>query len=274
MEVGALTAFLYMIKARESLWQTIDMVTGARVTVAYARVGGLVYDLPEGFTQKIEKDFNQLEEVLEQVDKLLTRNRIFMDRTEGVGVLSQEDTLSFGITGPLLRAVGVAYDVRKDMPYSGYERFQFDIPTQKEGDSYARYMVRMEEMRQSIRIVRQAIKEIPNGPIQIDDYNIALPPKEEVYTNIEALMAHFKLIMPGHGIRPPKGDVYLPVEAANGELGFYIVSDGGDRPYRIRCRPPCFFNTAALHEMIKGDMVADIVPTFGSINMIGGELDR
>jgi NADH-quinone oxidoreductase subunit D len=322
MELGAFTVFLYMIKAREFLWELVEDVTGARLTISYGRVGGVKADLPAGFGDKVVRAFKETREVLDEVHRLLTGNRIFMDRMVGVGALSREETIGYAITGPLLRAVGVPYDVRRAQPYYVYDRLQFEIPTQSEGDNYARYLVRMAEMEQSMRIVEQALAAIPTGPINVDfagrpidpasyvdqgkqgkteglllvpltlspnlegqqraalrrvnvaDKRVVLPPKETAYGSIEGLMNHFMLIMDGYGIRPPRGEVYFPVEGANGELGFYIVSDGTDRPYRVRCRPPCLPPMAALHRMLEGGMVADIVPTFGSVNMIGGELDR
>jgi len=322
MELGAFTVFLYMIKAREFLWELVEDVTGARLTISYGRVGGVKADLPDGFAEKTLRALKETREVLDEVHRLLTGNRIFMDRMVGLGALSREETIAYAITGPMLRAVGVRYDVRRAQPYDVYDRLEFEIPTQKDGDNYARYLVRMAEMEQSIRIVEQALAMIPGGPINVDfegrpidpasyvdrgkqgkteglllvpltlspnlqgqqrpaharvnvgDRRVVLPPKETTYGSIEGLMNHFMLIMEGHGIRPPQGEAYFPVEGANGELGFYVVSDGGDRPYRVRCRPPCLPPMAALHRMIEGEMVADLIPTFGSVNMIGGELDR
>jgi len=322
MELGAFTVFLYMIKAREYLWELVEDVTGARLTISYARVGGVKADLPDAFGVKVRKAFKETRQVLEEVGKLLTGNRIFMDRMVGVGALSREDTIAYAITGPLLRAAGVSYDVRRAQPYWAYDHVEFEIPTGRNGDNYDRYLVRMAEMEQSMRIVEQALDALPGGPINVDwegraidpasyvdlgkqgkteglllipitlspnlaglerplhralnvpDKRVVLPPKENTYGSIEGLMNHFMLIMDGYGIRPPKGEAYFAVEGANGELGFYIVSDGTDRPYRVRCRPPCFPPMAALPRMIEGEMVADIVPTFGSINMIAGELDR
>src|SRR5881398_3729019 len=322
MELGAFTVFLYMIKAREFLWELVEDVTGARLTISYGRVGGVRADLPEGFEAKVRAAFKQTREVLDEVHRLLTGNRIFMDRMVSVGALSREETIAYAITGPLLRAVGVPYDVRRAQPYDVYDRLEFEIPTQKDGDNYSRYLVRMAEMEQSMRIVEQALALIPGGPINVDfegrpidpasyvdlgkqgkteglllvpitlspnlqgserpahervnahDKRVVLPPKETAYGSIEGLMNHFMLIMEGYGIRPPQGEAYFASEGANGELGFYVVSDGGDRPYRVRCRPPCLPPMAALHRMIEGQMVADLIPTFGSVNMIGGELDR
>jgi NADH-quinone oxidoreductase subunit D len=323
MELGAFTVFLYMIKAREYLWELVEMVTGARLTVSYCRVGGVKGDLPAGFAEQCRKALEETRRVLAESDTLLTRNRIFVDRMSGTGRISAEDAISYGITGPFLRATGVDYDVRKDCPYASYDRLEFDVPVGTRGDNFDRYMVRMEEMQQSIRIIEQALRDIPAGPfradpetgrpiaasemvdqgkvgnitaivdtravtdptlggsarsdhahIAADEKRVFLPPKEDTYGNIEGLMQHFKLVMYGHGVRPPKGEVYFPVEGANGELGFYVVSDGTNSPYRVRVRPPCFAIMSALPLLLIGDMMADLTPTFGSVNMIGGELDR
>jgi len=323
MELGAFTVFLYMIKAREFLWELVEMVTGARLTVSYCRVGGVKGDLPEGFEERCGKALEETRTVLKECDVLLTRNRIFVDRMSGTGKISTEDAISYGITGPFLRGCGTAYDVRKDCPYSVYDRLDFDVPVGTRGDNLDRYLVRMEEMHQSMRMIEQALRDIPDGPflahpetgraipaaemvdeakmgniVQIEgaravvdptldgaseleypgiaagEKRVFLPPKEDTYGNIEGLMNHFKLVMFGHGVRPPKGEVYFPVEGANGELGFYVVSDGTNNPYRVRVRPPCFAIMSALPKLIIGDMMADVTPTFGSINMIGGELDR
>ncbi|MBI4638848.1 MAG: NADH-quinone oxidoreductase subunit D [Candidatus Rokubacteria bacterium] len=322
MELGAFTVFLYMIKAREFLWELVEDVTGARLTISYGRVGGVKADLPDGFAVRTRKAFKETREVLDEVHRLLTGNRIFMDRMVGVGALSREETIGYAITGPLLRAVGVPYDVRRAQPYYVYDRVEFEVPTQRAGDNYARYLVRMAEMEQAMRIAEQALEAIPGGPINVDfegrpidpaayvdqgkrgktegllllpvtlspnlqgqdrgawervnvaDKRVVLPPKATTYGSIEGLMNHFMLVMEGYGIRPPPGEAYFAVEGANGELGFYVVSDGTDRPYRVRCRPPCLPPMAALHRMIEGQMVADLIPTFGSVNMIGGELDR
>jgi len=322
MELGAMTAFLYLMKAREYLYEIIEDVTGARLTISYGRIGGVKGDLPEGLGAKLESALQKTEREIREVNLLLTRNRIFVDRTRDVGVLTRENAVSFSITGPLARASGINYDVRKAFPYFAYDRVDFDVPLGERGDNYDRYLVRMEEMTQSIRIIRQCLKDMPDGPVHMgaggnvmnsfdlvdqaklgqtaglvnvvstveptlegmerpyhkrimpDDRRVALPNKADTYGNIEGLMNHFKIIMDSHGIRPPKGDTYFAVEAANGELGFYVASDGKDRPYRVRVRPPCFFGMAGLHTMLEGYMVADIVATFGSINMIAGELDR
>lgn len=322
MELGAFTVFLYMIKAREYLYELVESVTGARLTISYARVGGLKSDLPEGFAERTLKVIADVREVLKEVEALLNKNRIFVDRLKDTGTISRADALAYGITGPFLRSTGADYDVRKAQPYLGYERYDFDVPVGDKGDNLDRYYVRMEEMQQSLRIVEQALAQMPQGGVMVDAQNrvipaammvdeakmgrtrgfqsvaveadptldgstgaghqsvyapskrVSLPAKEDTYGNIEGLMNHFKLVMHGHGLRPPKGEAYHAVEGANGELGFYVVSDGTDRPYRVRVRPPCFPITAALPKLIIGEQVADIIPTFGSVNMIGGELDH
>jgi NADH-quinone oxidoreductase subunit D len=210
--------------------------------------------------------------VLADVDALLTRNRIFRDRMDGTGVMTAEDAIAWGWTGPTLRSTGVAYDVRKDHPYLVYDRLDFDVPVGSRGDNYDRYAVRLEEMFQTMRIIEQALAQIPPGPVMIDDPRIALPEKPAVYNSIEGMINHFKIIV--DGIKVPRGEVYSYTEAGNGELGFYIVSDGTGRPFRCRVRPPCFAVVQALPEMIKGTIIADIPPTFGMMNMIGGECDR
>ena len=274
MELGALTAFLYFLKAREYSWQLVEEVTGARLTISYGRVGGVTKDLPPNFGERWAFVRAQVEANMAEVTTLLHTNRIFIDRMKGVGAMSLERTLSYGMTGPFARAAGFDYDVRRDEPYFAYDKVSFDVPTRSGGDNWDRYEVRMEEIRQSIRIIDQALAQLPEGPIRVDDARISLPKKKDVYESIEGLMNHFKLLMPGHGIRPPLGEVYSAVEGGNGELGFWLVSDGGDRPWRVRVRPPCFAIMSGVEELILGEQLADIVPVFGSVNMIGGEMDR
>ncbi|MEI8344889.1 MAG: NADH-quinone oxidoreductase subunit D [Candidatus Omnitrophota bacterium] len=323
MELGMMTAFLYLMKAREYLYDVIDGVTGARVTNSYGRIGGVKADLPDDFKARTKKAVADVRRVLAEIKPMLDQNRIFLDRLKGVGVVSRETAVGYGITGPFLRSTGIDYDVRKNNPYFVYDRLDFDVPVGTVGDNYDRYLVRIEEMHQSMRLVEQALARIPGGPVRntqfdsavlegaamvddakmgrtmgmldtrantdptlegtgrtfeggvrIADKQVALPAKEDVYGNIEGLMNHFKLVMHGHGIRPRSAEAYAPVEGANGELGFYIISDGTDKPYRVRVRPPCFPIMAALGKILIGGQFADIVPTFGSVNMIGGELDR
>jgi NADH-quinone oxidoreductase subunit D len=271
-EVGGSTAGMYMVEAREFLYDLIEAVTGARVTVTWCRVGGVTHDLPADFADRIKAAFARLDQVLSDCDKMLSRNRVFIDRMAGVGNLSQQEAISYGLSGPLLRAAGVSYDVRKAHPYLVYDRMDFEIPTGDRGDNYDRFNVRFQEMYQSKRIIEQALAAIPEGPVTITDPKVVLPDKQKVYNSIEGLMNHFKLIM--EGIHVPAGEVYQAVEAANGELGFYVVSDGSGRPYRVRVRPPCFLGMGVLNKMLIGRMIPDIIATFGMINMIGGECDR
>lgn len=272
MELGAFTIYFYLIKSREELYQVIDELSGGRITTNFTRIGGVTRDLPQGFEDKTKAVFKNLRTALTETHKLLTRNRIFMDRMSGTGVISREDAISLSFTGPVLRSTGVPYDVRKAQPYLVYDRFDFEVPVGSKGDNYDRYLVRMEEMNQSMRIIEQALKQIPEGPIKVNHNGISLPPKEEVYGSIEGLMSHFKLVF--EGVKPPPGEIYFAVEGANGELGFYIVSDGSGRPYRLRVRPPCFALMQGLSKMINGGYIADIIATFGQINMIAGECER
>ena len=271
-EAGAISVGFYLMESRETLYDLVTAVTGARLTVSYARVGGVTHDLPQDFAERVRAAFTDIRRLLGDCDKLLSKNRIFIDRMSGVGIMSPEDAISYSLTGPLLRATGVPYDVRKAQPYSGYDRFEFDIPTGTQGDNYDRFSVRFEEIKQSMAIIEQALNGLPSGPIRIDDPNITLPEKKQVYGNIEGLMNHFKLVI--EGVKIPLGEAFQSVEGANGELSFYLVSDGSGRPYRVRVRPPCFFGMAALGEMLRGYLISDIITTFGMINMIGGECDR
>lgn len=272
MELGAFTPFLYNLKFREWLWELLEEISGARLTHSYVRIGGVSGDMPEGWGERLREVLAKGRTVLSDVDKLLTRNRIFRDRMDGIGIISKEDILQYGITGPMARSAGVAYDVRKDHPYLVYDRFDYDVPVGSVGDNFDRFAVRVEEMHQSMRILEQALDQIPPGPILMDDPRIVLPPKSETYNSIEAMIAHFKLIM--DGIRVPPGEIYSFTEGGNGELGFYIVSDGTGRPWKCRVRPPSFANTAILPRLLVGLFLADVVPTFGMVNMIGGECDR
>jgi NADH-quinone oxidoreductase subunit D len=273
MELGAFTPFLWMVKVRDWVWDVLEQETGARLTHSFGRIGGLAMPPTDQFKETTLAILPDIEHAMMETESLLLGNRIFLDRMEGIGNLSQERALSLGCTGPLLRSTGVDYDVRKAKPYMIYDRFDFDVPVGHQGDNFDRFMCRMEEIRQSMKIIRQACEQMPDkGPINIDDPRFIMPDKGEVYTTIEGTIAHFKLVM--EGVKPPVGEVYSFTEGGNGELGFYIVSDGSGTPYRVRVRPPSFFNLQATKEMIVGDMIADIVPTFGSINMIGGECDR
>lgn len=271
-EVGAQTVAFYMNQARERIYNINQAVTGARVTVSYGRVGGLTRDVPEDFEPMVRSAIEEIIEQLDNCEKLLERNRIFIDRMVDIGIITAEEAVSYGLTGPLLRATGVSYDVRKNAPYLAYDRVDFDVPVGTRGDNFDRFAVRVDEMRQSIRIAEQILDAMPEGPICVDDPTIVLPPKTEVYESIEGLMAQFKMVI--EGVRVPEGEVYFAGEGANGELGFYLVSDGSGRPYRVRVRPPCFYGMGAVERLCKGHSVADLVAIFGMVNMIGGECDR
>jgi NADH-quinone oxidoreductase subunit D len=271
-ELGAITVGFYMIEAREMITRIVEALTGARLTVTYVRVGGVKHDLSAGFAEEVERTFKIIRRLLADCDGLLSRNRIFIDRMCNIGVISQETAISYSLTGPILRATGVNYDVRKTNPYLVYDQLDFTVPLGSKGDNYDRFICRIQEIEQSMKIVEQALKKLPVGPVWIEDPRFVLPEKEQVYNSIEGLMHHFKIIM--EGIKVPPGETYLAVEGGNGELGFYLVSDGAGRPYRVSVRAPCFLAMGAFHEMIEGYMVADIVPTFGMVNMIGGECDR
>jgi len=272
LELGALTAFIYFVEAREIVWDLLEKVCGARLTSNYIRVGGLMCDLPPGFNEDLEATYPKLDKLFEDVDNLLTKNRIFLDRMRDTGAISKEDAISWGFTGPCLRACGIDYDIRKKQPYLVYDRLDFDIPIGTTGDNFDRYLVRMEEIKQSLKIIKQAMKDMPEGPINTDNPYLRIPSKQDVYSQMEEMIAHFKVVI--DGVKPPVGEVYYATEAANGELGFYIVSDGSGKPWKCRVRPPCFTMTGALPDLCKGGMLADIVPTFDMLNMIGGECDR
>ncbi|MBI2336411.1 MAG: NADH dehydrogenase (quinone) subunit D [Deltaproteobacteria bacterium] len=272
VDLGALTNFWYFFNVREKMYNLIEGMCGARLTTNYTRIGGVSRDLPENFEPTLRSVLKDLRQSIDDVSSLLQRNKIFLDRTVDIGVVSQADAISYGFTGPCLRATGVARDIRKDKPYLGYEQYDFEVVVGEHGDSFDRLFVRVEEMNQSIRIIEQALAKLKPGPIVSEDHRVALPPKAQVYTSIEALMNHFKLIY--EGVRPPPGEIYSSTEAANGELGFYIVSDGSKNPYRVKVRPPCFAIYAAFPQMITGGMIADAIAILGNLNVVAGELDR
>jgi NADH-quinone oxidoreductase subunit D len=272
LELGGFSAFLYGIEARELIADRVTELTGARLTTSFGRVGGLNRDLPDGWIEKTIKSLNKVMELADEVNALLTRNRIFVDRMQGTGLITTQDALDFGFTGPCLRACGIDYDIRKAKPYWVYDQLDFDVPIGANGDNYDRYLMRIEELKQSNRIIRQAIAKLPEGPVILDDWRIVLPPKPEVYGTIEGVMSHFKLIM--EGIQVPAGECYDSTEAANGELGWWLVSDGTGRPYKVHLRPPGFAILSGVSRMIEGRMLADLIPTFDTINMIGGEVEQ
>ena len=272
LELAAMTPFLYLLEARELMCDLLDALCGARVTTNYIRIGGVSADLPEGFDRFAVERLDRSLRLLGDADKLLTQNPVFRDRVEGTGHLAPETLIGHGVTGPLLRAGGVAYDVRRVHPYLVYGELDFDVPVGEHSDNFDRYLVRLEELRQSRRMIAQCFEKIPAGPVNSDDPRVRWPRKGKVFGRMEELIDQFKLVTEG-GLVPP-GEVYHAVEGANGELGFYIVSDGTGKPYKCRCRAPSFSNMSALEKMITGGMLADVVPTFDLINMIGGECDR
>lgn len=273
MDTGALTVFMYTFTEREKLYKLFEELTGARFTTSYTRVGGVTRDMPEGWMGRVIKVLNEIELTLEEVDKLLTRNRIFYDRLVGIGTIAKEDAIAYGLTGPNLRGSGVAHDLRKDRPYSGYEQYEFDVPIGTHGDAYDRWLVRMEETRQAIRIVRQAIDKMPDGPVQaVDQRKIVAPAKAKVLTSMEELIQNFMIVT--EGPQMPAGEVYFEAENPKGWLGFYIHSKGGGVPYRMKIRSPSFCNLSILSKLMKGHMVSDIPVILGSLDFVLGECDR
>lgn len=272
MELGAFSVMLYLMQAREYIYELMEILTGARLTISYVRVGGLKHDLTDGFEQDVLSRLEKVRVHLKDADKLLSKNRIFIDRMCDVGVISKEEALDYALTGPIGRASGVDYDVRKAFPYSGYEKYDFKVPLGTKGDNYDRFLVRWEEIFESMKIIEQAIDRLPEGPVSVDDPQITLPPKEEVYNSIEGMISQFELVF--GGVKPPKGQVYFACEGGNGELGFHVVSDGSGKPYRVRIRPPAFVSMGIFGPLVEGHTIADVVPLFGMINMIGGECDR
>jgi NADH dehydrogenase I D subunit len=274
LDIGAFTVFLYTFEQRERCYNIFELVTGARLTTSYTRIGGLGWDVPENF-REVMLDFTaQFPDAMEEVERLLTRNRIWIDRTKDIGVISAEDAIDWNMTGPMLRGSGVAYDIRKAEPFLNYADYDFDIPVGENGDTYDRYLVRMEELNQSMRIIEQAVNNLPGGPVKVDDSKVILPEKKEVDFGMESLIHHFKVIMDGHGLTPPLGDSYLPTESPNGELGFYVVSNGTGYAHRMRVRAPSFMNYQAFTQMVEGLLVSDAIAVLGSFNIIAGELDR
>ena len=272
MDVGAMTVFLYTFNEREKIYNLCEQLTGARFTTSYTRVGGQIRDLPPGFVEALAKFLDELEPVIEETEKLLSKNAIFIGRTQDVGIISKEDAIAYGMTGPNLRASGVEFDMRKAHPYLGYERYDFDIPIGLKGDCYDRYLVRMEELRQSVRILRQVLKTMPGGPINVAEAKGLLPKKEGVMMKMEELIHHF--IIATQGIDAPPGEVYFGAENPKGELGFYICSKGGGVPFRLKIRSPSFINLCILPKLLKGAMLSDIPSILGSLDFVMGECDR
>jgi NADH-quinone oxidoreductase subunit D len=272
MDVGAMTVFLYTFTEREKIYNLCEQLTGARFTTSYTRVGGQIRDLPNGFVGAVKTFLDQLEPVIDEIDKLLSRNRIFIDRTQDIGVISKEDAIGYGLTGPNLRGSGVEHDLRKAHPYLDYDKYEFDVPVGTKGDCYDRYLVRMEEMRQSVRILRQVFATLPEGPINVADAKGLLPKKEKVLMKMEELIHHF--IISTQGIDAPAGEVYFAAENPKGELGFYINSTGGGVPHRLKIRAPSFLNLSIISKLIPGHMLSDIPAVLGSLDFVMGECDR
>ncbi len=272
MDVGALTVFLHTFTEREKIYNLIEALTGARFTTTYTRIGGLSRDLPEGWTDELAKFTQEVSTAIAEADKLLTRNKIFIDRTKDVGVITREEAIDFGLTGPNLRGSNVEYDLRKAHPYLVYDQLDFDVPYGEVGDCYDRYLIRMEEMRQSVRILDQCLAKLPGGPVNVDDGKIVLPDKQKVLSSMEELIHQFMLVTQGQDA--PAGEVYFGAENPKGELGFYIFSKGGGVPYRMKIRAPSFVNLSILAHSLPGHMMSDVVAILGSLDFVMGECDR
>ncbi len=272
IDVGAFTPFLWTFQERERVYDLQEAWTGARLTTSLTRVGGMMADIPDGFEEGLREFLRTFPDTLDEVDRLLTANAIWCGRMQGIGVMTDEEAINFGLSGPMLRASGVAYDVRRDKPYLDYETYDFDVPVGEHGDVYDRYLVRMEEMRQSIRILEQALARLPDGPVNVDDPRVILPSKTAAMTDMEAMIFHFKQVM--EGVQAPVGEAYFALENGKGELGYYFVSDGTAKPVRWRCRPPSFINLAALPKMAEGHLFSDLIAINASVDIVMGEVDR
>ena len=272
IDIGAFTPFLWAFEKRESIYKLLEDWVGARLTVTTTRVGGMAADIPEGWMDQLRHFINTFPKTLYEIDRVVTRNGIWVGRTIGLGVMSPDEAVNYGLTGPMLRASGVAYDVRKDFPYLDYETYDFDVPVGTNGDVYDRYLVRMEEMRQSVRILEQAARRLPDGPVNVDDHRVVLPPKSKATSDMESMIHHFKQVM--EGPRPPIGESYVAVESPKGEKGYYMVSDGTSKPVRWRIRPPSFVNLSAIPKMVEGHLLSDVIAINASIDIVMGEIDR
>jgi NADH-quinone oxidoreductase subunit D len=272
IDLGAFTPFLWMFQERERVYNLQEAWTGARLTTSVSRVGGMMADVPDGWEGAVRNFVDTFPKTLQEVDTMFTRNAIWVGRTQGVGVISPEDAINWSLSGPMLRASGVPFDVRKDRPYLGYEEFDFEVPIGVHGDIYDRYRIRMEEMLQSTRIIAQALDRIQPGPVNVSDPRVILPPKSRAMSDMEAMIFHFKQVM--EGIKPPAGEVYTAVENPKGELGYYVVSDGTAKPVRWRIRPPSFLNLSALPRLCEGALLSDVIAINASIDIVMGEVDR
>ncbi len=272
IDLGAFTPFLWCFQERERVYNLQEMWTGARLTTSLTRVGGLMADIPDGFTEGVREFCATLPKTMDETDRLLTRSGIWCARMQDIGILTAEEAINYSLSGPMLRASGVPYDVRKDRPYLDYETYDFEVPIGEKGDVYDRYLCRFEEMRQSVRILEQALDRLPDGPINVDDSRVSLPPKSEAMNDMEAMIFHFKQVM--EGIETPVGEAYMPIEGPKGELGYYFVSDGTAKPVRFRVRPPAFINLAALPKMAEGHLLSDLIAINASVDIVMGEVDR
>ena len=273
IDLGAMSVFLYCFREREEILKILEMVSGQRMMTSYFRIGGLALEPPPGWLAAVERFVGMFPSRIQEYEDLLTKNRIWLARTQGVGKLDAEDAIALGVSGPTLRGSGVAYDVRKFFPYSSYDEFEFEVPTRTEGDCYARYLVRLAELRESLRIIRQAMAKIPaEGPIRSEAPGIVPPDREKMKTEMEALIYHFKIFT--EGFSPPPGEVYQAIESPRGELGFYVASDGSPKPWRVKVRAPSFVNLQALPKFVEGRLIADVVACIGTIDIVLGEVDR
>jgi len=272
IDIGAYTPFLWTFQERENVYNLLEGWVGARLTTSGTRVGGMAADIPDGWLDGLKNFIRTFPRTIDETDRILTRNAIWAGRTVGLGAMTAEEAVNYGLSGPLLRASGVAYDVRKDFPYLDYETYDFDVPVGTQGDVYDRYLVRLEELRQSVRILEQAVQRLPDGPVNVDDPRVILPPKSKATSGIESMIHHFKLVM--EGPRPPIGECYVPVESPKGEKGYYMVSDGTSKPVRWRIRPPAFVNLSAIPKMVEGHLLSDVIAINASIDIVMGEVDR
>lgn len=272
IDIGAFTPFLWSFQERENVYKLLEGWTGARLTTSGTRVGGMIADVPDGWVDGLKGFLERFPKTLDQVDRMLTRNAIWVGRTVGLGVMTPQEALNYGLSGPMLRASGVAYDVRKDFPYLDYETYDFDVPVGTNGDVYDRFLVRSEELKQSVRILEQAVKRLPDGPVNVDDPRVILPHKHKATSEMESMIHHFKLVM--EGPRPPIGETYVPIESPKGEKGYYFVSDGTSKPVRWRIRPPSYVNLSAIPKMVEGHLLSDVIAINASIDIVMGEIDR
>ncbi len=272
IDIGAFTPFLWAFQERENVYRLLENWVGARLTTSATRVGGMAADIPDGWMDQLRGFLGEFPRTIDEIDRMLTRNAIWVGRTVGLGAMSAEDAENYGLSGPMLRASGVAYDVRKDFPYLGYETYDFDVPVGTRGDVYDRFLVRMEELRQSVRILEQAVVRLPDGPVNIDDPRVILPAKSKAMNEMESMIHHFKQVM--EGPRPPIGEAYVAVESPKGEKGYYMVSDGTAKPVRWRIRPPSFVNLSAIPKLVEGHLLSDVIAINASIDIVMGEIDR